>query len=121
MSFDSLPRFHEDKFYYPIPLVVDHFQNTYSSDRTVARHTLHQRDCPIALLKKQTNHLIPMLKQQIQTTIWLILLRQRIILPQQITQSASQIPLTVKTKLVLMKMGNGVFSHPSSVIFRVKT
>src|SRR3990167_6119626 len=46
----------QNVFYYPIPRVVDHFQNTYSSDRTVARHTLHQRDCPIALLKKQTNH-----------------------------------------------------------------
>src|SRR3989304_5633089 len=39
-----------------------------------------------------------MLEQQIQTTIRLVLLCQRIILSQQITHSAAQIPLTVKTK-----------------------
>src|SRR3990172_11442981 len=42
--------------------------------------------------------IVAMLEQQIQTTIRLVLLCQRIILSQQITHSAAQIPLTVKTK-----------------------
>ena len=46
-----------------------------------------------------------MFEQQIQTTIRLVFLCQRIIFPQQITHCAAQKPLTVKTKLVLMKMG----------------
>ena len=46
-----------------------------------------------------------MLKQQIQTTIRLVLLCQRIIFPQQITHCTAQIPLTVKTKLVLVETG----------------
>ena len=37
-------------FCYPIPPVVDRFQNKYSSNHKAERHTLHQTDYPIALL-----------------------------------------------------------------------
>ena len=50
----TFPHFHEDKFYYPTQPQADRFQNKCSSNRTAERHTSHQTDCSIALLKTET-------------------------------------------------------------------
>ena len=76
------------------------------STRQIVQQNVILRTKQIApLLFQKMKQLVAMLEQQIQTTIRLILLCQRIIFPQQITHSAPQKPLTMKTKLVLVERG----------------